>query len=178
MKKCFVFWFTGLSGAGKSTVAQQVQAQLQNQNIATLILDGDDVRQRLHQYLGFSEKDVKHNNALIAELCIKEGNDYQVILVPIISPFASSRAKAKEQIGEGFFEIYFNAGIDVVMKRDPKGLYAKASAGEIPNLIGFSPNAIYEPPLNPDCIVNTIDRGVTQSVSELLDFILEKIKSA
>jgi adenylyl-sulfate kinase len=178
MNKGLIFWFTGLSGAGKSTVAEAICSELSSQEISTLILDGDDIRNHLHKHLGFSEEDIKQNNFLISELCIEKRNHYEVILVPIISPFASSRTNARKQIGKGFFEIYFNAGLDSVIERDTKGLYAKASAGEIENLIGFSGGPIYERPLHPDFTVNTVDFGVSQSVSDLLEFILRNVKTS
>jgi adenylyl-sulfate kinase len=175
MKKGLVFWFTGLSGSGKSTVAEGVCRRLEALGVKTLILDGDDVRTRLHHHLGFSEKDIKENNDLIADLCLANQNQHDVILVPIISPFANSRSKAREAMQCGFYEIYFDADLDSVMKRDVKGLYAKAMRGEIDNLIGFSPTVVYEPPDNPDYVAKTTNVKVSETVDGLLRFILDNL---
>ena len=150
-----VFWFTGLSGAGKSTIAGAANTRFTQDGISVLSLDGDDVRRRLHRDLGFSESDIKTNNSLIAELCEKNRRDYDVIIVPIISPFRSSRAAARRRLSPGFFEIYIEASVNIVRKRDVKGLYSMADRDEITNLIGYSPGSIYEPPTEADLTLPT-----------------------
>jgi len=167
-----VFWFTGLSGSGKSTVAKSVKPLLEVEGYSVLILDGDEVRKKLHLDLGFSEQDIKKNNILIAELCRSCRCDYDIILVPIISPYVYSRQQARELLGEGFFEIYFSADLHSVMKRDVKGLYTKAKNGEINNMIGYSPSNIYEPPLHPDFVVNSGHDSVKKSTRDFYQFIV------
>jgi len=169
-----VFWFTGLSGAGKTTVAEGVQECLCKKGYRVVILDGDDVRTRLHRKLGFSPSEIKENNALIAEMCLKYRDTRDVILVPIISPYTESRHKAKAVISPGFYEIYFCAGLDVVSSRDPKGLYEKARRGEMDNLIGFSENSPYEPPENPDLVIDSGKLSPEQAINHLCDFIYAK----
>lgn len=174
MKKAFIFWFTGLSGSGKTTVATGIKSLLGSHDYSVLILDGDDVRERLHVNLGFTEQDIKKNNSLIADLCHTYRNDYDVILVPIISPYDISRKQVRAFLGDGFFEVYFSADLASVIKRDVKGLYEKAKRHEINNLIGYSPSNIYEPPQSPDFVVNSGYDSVEKSVSELYKFIMEK----
>ena len=176
MKKSFIFWFTGLSGSGKTTVARAIKTLLEAHDCSVLILDGDDVRERLHVDIGFSEQDIKKNNSLIADLCQTYRSDYDVILVPIISPYEISRKQAHILLGDGFFEIYFSADLATVMKRDIKGLYAKAKRGEINNLIGYSPSNVFEPPQSPDFVVNSGCDSVEKSVAELYKFIIKQIK--
>src|SRR3989338_3709022 len=114
MKRALVFWFTGLSGSGKSTVADGVKPLLEKAGYKTIVLDGDEVRRRHATSLGFSEEDIKKNNSLIVGLCEETRQKYDVILVPIISPYAASRQEAKKRLGDGFYEIYFNADLHCV----------------------------------------------------------------
>lgn len=175
MSAASVFWFTGLSGSGKSTVATGVKEALERLHCRVLILDGDDVRTRLHRHLGFSESEIKENNALVVGLCIDLRTEYDVVLVPIISPYRESRKDARTRIGRDFHEIYFNAGLDVVINRDTKGLYKKAQAGEIQNMIGFSPSAPYEAPEAPDLVIDTSSEIHSSSVDILLGYILKNV---
>lgn len=172
MKRGLVFWFTGLSGAGKTTLAEAVRDQLNDEGIRASILDGDDVRNRLHKHLGFSEAEIKENNALIAGLCEEERQKVDVVLVPIISPYRESRQKARERLSPGFYEIYIKADIPVLEQRDTKGLYAKARNGEMENLIGYSDKAPYEPPEAPDLLVDTGVSHVGDALDKLLNFFL------
>jgi len=174
MKRGLVFWFTGLSGAGKTTLAEKVRDRMNEQGIQTSILDGDDVRNRLHRHLGFSEPEIKENNALIAGLCESERKLADVVLVPIISPYAESRAKARERLDPGFFEIYVRANINVLEERDTKGLYANARNGEMDNLIGYSPSAPYQPPETPDLVIDTGSVAIDDALDELTKFVLSR----
>ena len=102
------------------------------------MLDGDDVREKFHKSLGFSEADITENNALIARLCTENSNAFDVILVPIISPLDHARKSARQQIGPGFRLVWCRSPIEVVARRDVKSLYAMAAKGKIRDLIGFS----------------------------------------
>ncbi|NQV57281.1 MAG: adenylyl-sulfate kinase, partial [Rhodospirillales bacterium] len=157
--------------------AEKVRDQLNEQGIQTLILDGDDVRNRLHRHLGFSEAEIKENNALIAGLCESERKLVDVVLVPIISPYAESRAKARERLDPGFFEIHVCADIKVLEERDTKGLYAKARNGEMDNLIGYSDQAPYDIPANPDLLIETDTMTVDESVNALTKLVTASIRS-
>ena len=127
-KPGIILWFTGLSGAGKSTVAERLLTRLQESNFSVQIIDGDWVRETTHRHLGFTESDIKTNNALIANLCLEERKNSDVVIVPIISPYCQSRKDARKKLHPGFYEIYFSASLDCVIQRDVKGLYAKSSA--------------------------------------------------
>lgn len=153
--KACVFWFTGLSGSGKTTIANRVKKLLEYSGYSILVLDGDDVRSSRDTQLGFSEQEIKLNNSLIAELCLENIRKYDVILVPIISPYRESRFKARGVIGSTFYELFISSDIETVVSRDTKGLYKKASTGEINNMIGFSPGAVYEAPSKPDYVIDT-----------------------
>src|SRR3989338_3893085 len=107
-----VLWFTGLSGSGKTTIALALQKELEKRNKKVRIFDGDIVRQELHKHLGFTPADIKENNRLISELCLKHINDFDFILVPIISPFTESRKKARTLLGKSFIEIYVKAPLE------------------------------------------------------------------
>ena len=175
MKKGLIFWFSGLSGVGKTTLANLVRTHLNTKSFKVSVIDGDEVRSRLHQHLGFSELEIKENNKLISELCENEREHANIVLVPIISPFAESRAKARQQLSPGFFEIHFFSEISVLEKRDTKGLYLKARMGEMENLIGYSPNTPYEPPEAPDLFIDTGVLSVDESFKVLTNFILARI---
>lgn len=177
MKKGLVFWFTGLSGSGKTTVAEAVKPLLEKEGYSVLILDGDDVRERLHVNLGFSPADIKKNNFLIAQLCMQSRFDYDVLLVPIISPYLCSRSEARNLLDNGFYEIFFSADLSTVMQRDVKGLYEKAKNNEITNMIGYSPSNVYEPPSNPDFVIESDKDTVKKSIADFYQFILHKVNS-
>lgn len=171
MKKGLVFWFTGLSGSGKTTVAEAVKGMLEDQGHSVIILDGDDVRSRLHVDLGFTPEDIRKNNSLIVQLCQEHRENFDVLLVPVISPYVSSRVEAREKLEEGFFEIYFCAGLETVMERDVKGLYKKARNNEITNMIGYSPSNVYEPPPAPDCVIDSAKEDLPASVKAFHSFV-------
>ena len=177
MKKGLVFWFTGLSGSGKTTVANAVKSLLESSGEMVLVLDGDDVRNRLHVQLGFTEVDIKKNNELIADLCLKSRIHYDIILVPIISPYRISRKEARLLLGVNFSEIFFSANLEAVMQRDVKGLYEMARQNKINNLIGFSRSNIYEPPESPDLAIDSSIESVECSVNSLYNYILQKIQA-
>jgi adenylylsulfate kinase len=170
-KSSLVLWFTGMSGAGKTTISEKTADQLQKNQLTPLILDGDAIRGSLHKHLSFSEEDIKENNRLISELCVKKMPNHDVIIVPIISPYKLSRENARKRIGNTFFEIYIETTLGVLIKRDSKGLYRKSMEGKIDNLIGFSKKNIYEKPENPDLVINTDNQDIDESVYQLLDHI-------
>jgi adenylyl-sulfate kinase len=174
MKHGLVFWFTGLSGAGKSTLAELVCKKLDVVDIKTIILDGDDVRNRLHCHLGFTEPEIKENNALISELCESERIKNDVILVPIISPYRVSRGCARKKLSPGFYEIYVHADISELERRDTKNFYLMARNGEMDNLIGYSPNAPYEEPKAPNLLIDTGEKCINDAVFQLTEFILAR----
>jgi adenylyl-sulfate kinase len=162
-----IVWFTGLSGAGKTTISCLVEKSLEDDGFRVLVLDGDDVRERLHRNLGFSRSDIIENNHLISQLCLDERSAQDVIMVPIISPYRTSRAAARERLSPGFIEVHVSADIPVLEQRDTKGLYARAKNREIDNLIGYSPGAPYEPPLDAEITLET-GRATTDECARIL----------
>ena len=166
-----VYWFTGLSGSGKTTISEGTKTRLEADDITVLIIDGDNIRTEFHGHLGFSEADIKTNNELISGLCESRRSEYDVILVPIISPYIASRKKARARLGSGFFEVYCNASLETVVKRDVKGLYAMASRDEIPDMIGYSPKSVYEPPENPDFVLDSGKASAEVSIEAFHKFV-------
>jgi len=136
-KRSKVLWFTGLSGSGKTTIAEGTYQHLIKNGKKVKILDGDKIRGEIHYNLGFTKMDIEKNNKKIAELCIDLISSYDFIIVPIISPFSYLRKKVRAMIGLGFYEIYIQASLTKVINRDVKGLYKKALRNEINN---FSDN--------------------------------------
>src|SRR3989338_2108971 len=133
-----VLWFTGLSGSGKSTIADSLSNILKAKGYKIKILDGDVVRNTLHRHLGFTRKDILLNNKLISQLALKYLDTHDIILVPIISPYKIGRENARKLLGKHFTEVYIKASLKKCIRRDVKGLYKKALDGEIKNFIGIS----------------------------------------
>ncbi|MDH6301069.1 adenylyl-sulfate kinase [Polynucleobacter sphagniphilus] len=166
-----VIWLTGLSGAGKSTIAQGLERALKSQNIPVSVLDGDVLRASLNKDLGFIKEDRIENirrAAVMAKSLVDSGS---IVIVALISPYAEGRLKARELFQEGeFLEVFINTPLEVCIQRDPKGLYTKALKGEVKNFTGI--DAPYEAPLNPELSLDT----QKYSVSELIEFITRRLK--
>ncbi|HET6631162.1 MAG TPA: adenylyl-sulfate kinase [Rhodanobacteraceae bacterium] len=142
-------WFTGLSGAGKSTIANALERQLHARGMHTYLLDGDNVRHGLNRDLGFTPEDRVENIRRVAEVARLMTDAGLIVLVSFISPYRSERRMARELFGEGdFVEVFVDAPLELCEQRDPKGLYAKARAGELSNFTGI--DSPYEPPLEPE----------------------------
>ena len=124
--------------------------------------------------LGFSPGDIEKNNLRIAKLCQRSQSSHDIIIVPIISPFILLRQKVRDIIGKNYFEIYIKTSLSRVIKRDVKGLYKKALNKEIENFIGIDPVVPFEPPKNPDLIIDTQNYDLNQSVEKLINFIKYK----
>ena len=167
-----VAWFTGLSGSGKSTIAGLVSAALRDRGLRVSILDGDAVRGRAHRHLGFTPADISENNRLIAGLCRDALGDHDVVLVPVIAPFRDARAEAKRIIGTPFVEVYVKASLDEVATRDAKGLYRDAREGRLHGLIGFAPEVPYEPPDDPDVVLDTERDDAAHCAAHLVAFLI------
>jgi adenylylsulfate kinase len=169
-QKGVCLWLTGLSGAGKSTVAQHLEAELFAQGHLTQVLDGDNIRAGLNSNLTFSEADRVENIRRVAEVAKLFVHCGAITIVTFISPTAESRAMAKGIVGaEDFVEVFINASLEACEQRDVKGLYAKARRGEIPDFTGVS--APYECPQDPDVEVRTDLLSIGESVSRIVDYL-------
>ena len=166
---------TGLSGSGKSTVAKGLERYLHEHGFLTQLLDGDNVRVGINNNLGFSKKERTENIRRIAEVSKLFINCGVITLNCFVSPTREMRQMAKEIIGvENFIEVFINTSVAECEKRDVKGLYAKARAGEIKNFTGI--DAPFEAPNNAAVVVNTAELSIDESIQKVLDYILPKIK--
>ncbi len=171
----FLLWFTGLSGSGKSTIANAVEKAMVSEGIHTYTLDGDNVRKGLNNNLGFSPEDRTENIRRIAEVANLMVDAGLVVLAAFVSPYQADRDNIRDILGaKNFVEIYVNTPLSECERRDVKGLYAKARAGEITNFTGI--DAPYEAPQHPDVEIDTTELSVEGAVSEIMKQI--KIKLA
>ena len=162
-----VAWFTGLSGAGKSSIANVVDRSLTEAGRHTMVLDGDNLRHGLNRDLGFTASDRIENIRRAAETARLMAEAGLVVIVSLISPFREERAAARRIAGDiPFLEVFIDTSLAVCEARDPKGLYDKARAGSIPNFTGIS--APYEAPLNPDMTLATDGLSVAASAEPLI----------
>ena len=167
-----VVWFTGLSGSGKSTVANALELELHKRGIRTYMLDGDNVRQGLNKDLGFTNADRIENIRRIAEVAKLMVDAGLVVVTAFISPFRSERDIARSLFEDGEFnEVYVNVPLETAEERDPKGLYRKARRGELPNFTGI--DSPYEPPASAEIEINTDANSVDACVNELLSLFEE-----
>ena len=171
-QKPAVLWFTGLSGAGKSTIANHVERQLFAMNRHSYLLDGDNVRHGLNRDLGFTDADRVENIRRVAEVAKLMADAGLIVLTAFISPFRAEREQARQLVGEDrFFEIFVNTPLSVAEKRDVKGLYKKARSGELKNFTGI--DSPYEPPENPALEISTEHEGAEATATRVVNFLLE-----
>ncbi|MEZ5004732.1 MAG: adenylyl-sulfate kinase [Chitinophagales bacterium] len=171
-----VFWMTGLSGSGKSTVAKGVERELHKKGFLTQVLDGDNVRTGINNNLGFSEEDRLENIRRIAEVSKLFVNCGIITINSFVSPTQAIRQQAKDIIeAENFYEIYINAPFSVCEDRDVKGLYAKARKGEIKNFTGL--DAPFEAPESAALEVKTFEESIEESIKNVVDFMLPIISN-
>ena len=168
-----VLWFTGLSGSGKSTLAVAAERSLFELGCATYILDGDNVRHGLNEDLGFSPEDRTENIRRIGEVAKLFVDSGCLVLTAFISPYRSDRDRVREIMTgpRDFLEIHVACPLETCESRDPKGLYKKARAGEIPEFTGIS--APYEEPLTPELVVRTGELGVEECGSQVVEYLRE-----
>ncbi len=166
--KPVVLWFTGLSGSGKSTIADLVERQLYELGVRTFLLDGDNVRHGLNRDLGFADADRVENIRRVGEVAKLFVEAGLVVICSFISPFRAERRMLRELLREGdFIEIFVDTPIEDCMKRDPKGLYAKAVKGEIANFTGVT--SPYEAPENAELVLPTRELSPPQAAERVLD---------
>lgn len=167
----YVLWFTGLSGAGKSTIATRVVARLTELGVPVELLDGDEVRTHLSKGLGFGKEDRDTNVRRIGWVAGLLSRHGVVAVTAAISPYRNVRAEARA-MAQQFIEIFVDAPIEEVRQRDVKGLYARADRGEIPNFTGVSDP--YEPPEAPEIHLRTAEQTVGESVEAVITYLRER----
>lgn len=171
----FLIWFTGLSGSGKSTIANQVEKKLHALGVKTYVLDGDNIRHGINKDLSFKPKDRSENIRRIAEISKLMLDAGIVTIASFISPYKKDREHIRRIVSdENFIEVYVNTSIAVCEKRDVKGLYKKARAGEIKNMTGIS--APYEAPEFPAIEIKTETETLEKAVTRVIDHITPKLK--
>lgn len=168
MRRGFTLWFTGLSGSGKSTIADIVGPELEERGMPVEYLDGDVVRTHLSKGLGFSKEDRDTNIERIGWVASRLTRHGAAVLVSAISPYEETRRKARAMVEQhgSFVEVFVEASVEACAERDVKGLYAKAFAGEIPEFTGVSDP--YEPPADPELAIRTEDETPIQSAQRVL----------
>ena len=168
-----ILWFTGLSGSGKSTLATAVNAALFERGLATYVLDGDNIRHGLCKALGFSDADREENIRRIGEVAKLFLDAGVIVLTAFVSPFRADRDKARALVADGdFLEIHCAADLAVCESRDPKGLYAKARAGQIKEFTGIS--SPYEAPEKPELCLDTGAQNLEQCVAAVINLLEER----
>ncbi len=171
-KPCLL-WFTGLSGSGKSTIANALDVALHERGYHTFLLDGDNVRHGLCQDLGFSNEDRIENIRRVGEVCKLFADAGLIVMSAFISPFASDRRMVRELFPAGeFIEVFMDAPLETCELRDPKGLYQKARAGEIKHFTGI--DSPYESPEHPEICLNTSQKTVDECIEALVGFLKER----
>src|SRR5437868_5288284 len=166
----YVLWLTGLSSAGKSTIATELERTLFNLGRHVYVLDGDNIRHGLGADLGFSPEDRAENIRRVGEVAKLFADAGVICITAFISPYRADRDTVRKIIPRGrFIEVFVNAPLEVCEERDPKGLYAKARAHEIKEFTGIS--APYEPPSAPELVLNTDQLSVSESVAKILDYL-------
>ena len=171
----FLMWFTGLSGSGKSTIANVVEQELHRKGIKTYTLDGDNIRKGINSDLSFAPEDRTENIRRIAEIANLMVDSGTVVLAAFVSPYKKDRENIKNIVkGVNFVEVFVNTSLEECERRDVKGLYKKARAGEIKNMTGIS--APYEAPENADIEIKTEEETLEQAVSKIIDYIIPKLQ--
>lgn len=171
-KPC-ILWFTGLSGSGKSTIANATEELLYQMGGKTYLLDGDNIRHGLNKDLGFSDEARIENIRRIGEVARLFVDSGTLVLSAFISPFRSEREMVRNLVeNDEFIEIFVDTPIDVCESRDPKGLYEKARKGEIKNFTGI--DSAYEPPLNPEIRIDTKNHSVETCAKQIIEYLIQK----
>lgn len=164
-----VVWLTGLPGSGKTTIAKIVEGELRGKGVSVEVLDGDEVRKNLSPELGFTKQDRETHARRVVYISKLLSRNKVVTLVALISPYREFRQYARDTIGKDFVEVWVKASAETCRKRDPKGLYRKAQEGKITNLTGQQDP--YEPPLNPEMVIDTESESPEASAKRVTDYL-------
>ena len=170
-----ILWMTGLSGSGKSTIANAVELQLKQKGFHTFLLDGDNIRHGLNKDLGFTEADRIENIRRIGEVSKLMTDAGLIVITAFISPFESERNMVREMVNaEEFIEIFIDTPLQIAEKRDVKGLYAKARAGQLKNFTGI--DSPYERPPKPEITINTTELSVNEAADTIVKYYFNSVK--
>jgi adenylyl-sulfate kinase len=164
-----VVWLTGLPGSGKTTIARIVEKTLRDKGLYVEVLDGDEVRKNLSPELGFTKQDRETHAKRVVYISKLLARNGVISVVALISPYREFRQYARDTIGKNFIEIWVKASAETCRQRDPKGLYKKAAEGKITNLTG--PQDPYEPPLNPELVIETEKEAAEQSADKVIECV-------
>lgn len=171
--KSAIVWFTGLSASGKSTLCASIAQKLHEQGISTYVLDGDNIRHGLNKNLGFSPEDRSENIRRIGEVGKLFVDAGILTFTAFISPYQEDRKLVREMVEPGeFIEVFVKCSLEECERRDPKGLYEKARAGEIKDFTGI--DAPYEEPVNPELVIENDQQDIGTSVNQVIDFLRER----
>lgn len=171
-QKGVVIWFTGLSGAGKSTIASCLEERLNNLGKLTYMLDGDNLRHGLNKDLNFTIEDRKENIRRVSEVAKLFLDAGIITLASFISPLRDDRSFARKIIGNNFIEVYVKCPINLCKERDPKGLYKKAEKGLIKNFTGI--DSVYEEPINEEILIDTSNKTLDEEIDMIINFLIER----
>jgi len=166
----FVVWITGLPGSGKTTIARKLEAELKSRGLKVEVFDGDEVRKNLSAELGFSRRDREIHNRRVIYVCKLLARNGVNSIVSLISPYRNVREYARKELPK-FVEVYCKCSLEECMRRDPKGLYRKALAGEIANMTGIQDP--YEEPTNPEVTIDTEHDPIEHNVEKILEKLME-----
>jgi len=167
-----IVWLTGMSGSGKSTLSSGLESTLLQKGYKVYVLDGDDIRGKDAIKLGYCYEDVLKNNLRVADLCSKLRKEYDLIIVPVISPYDEIRQEVRSKLEPNFHLVYLKSDIQSLRLRDTKGLYLAADKGLINNLIGYSEINPYDEPRNAEIIIDTgSNMTLKESGDQLLGYI-------
>ncbi|HID43294.1 MAG TPA: adenylyl-sulfate kinase [Archaeoglobaceae archaeon] len=170
MAMSFVIWITGPSGSGKTTLVETLAEKFRELNVNAEVLDGDGIRSKLYPDLGFSKEEREMHNRVVIQMANLLAKNGVVTLVSIISPYRVTRETARREIGR-FMEVYLKCPLEERIRRDPKGLYAKAMKGEISDLTGY--DGVYEEPENPELVLHTDKMDVDEEVETVIKKAVE-----
>jgi adenylyl-sulfate kinase len=171
MSHGLVVWFTGLSGSGKSTIAQAAAEVLAGHGNSVELVDGDEIRRTRGKHLGFSADDVMESNYIAVQICSELRKKCDIVLVPRVSPMRRARRIAREALGKSFVEVYIYASLETVQARDPKGLYERARNGAGDPPIGMPGGLPFEAPEDPDLVLDTEALDQEALVEKLADYV-------
>lgn len=172
--KSVLIWFTGLSGSGKSTIANLLEKRLNQLQIHTYSLDGDNLRSGLNKELSFSKDDRDENLRLVSEVAKLFVDAGIVVIAAFISPYIKTREEIEQIVGsEDYIEVFVNTPLEICEQRDVKGLYKKARAGKIKNFTGI--DSPYEKPVNPSIEINTVQESPEEAVDKIISFIQKRL---